>query len=229
MNKRNQLICAHSVWLYIAMTLVGFLLLPRWLPPPGPDLPQAEVVKIFTNNPLMRIGMEILMMSSAFFIPVTAAITVQLRRIEGPNHVLADLQLVVAAVSVVPIQIAAYAWLVISYRANTPPEIIMVFNDLAWFMIISAVSCPVVQSLAIGFCILGDKSTKKIYPRWLGFFNIWMVLLDLPALIIPFVKIGPFTWNGALGFWVVVSGFFLWLMLNYLYTVKAINAEHAIA
>jgi hypothetical protein len=225
MNKRNQLICAHSVWLYIAMTLVGFLLLPRWLPPPGPNLAQEDVVRIFTNNPMLRVGMEILMMSSGFFIPVSAAIATQMRRIEGPNHILSDLQLLVAGISVVPIQIASLSWLAISYRANTPPDIITVFNDLAWFMIIGAVSCPLIQSLSIGICILNDKSPNKIYPRWLGFWNIWLSLVYAPAMILPFVKTGPFAWNGVLGFWVVVNGFFIWMMLNYIWTVKAINAQ----
>lgn len=223
LNQRNQRICAHSVLLYMAMTGVGLFLLPRWLPPPSPNIAQSSIAPMFTAQ--MRIGMEILMLSSSLFMGLPVVITAQMRRIEGPNHVLANFQLTAAAIGVLGVEFPAFFWLAISYRPDTPQDIITVFNDLSWFIIISGVSSAICQNLALGICILGDASPQKVYPRWLGFWNIWLSLAYLPGVFIPFFKTGPFTWSGILGFWVVVSGFFIWLALNYVYTLKAIAAQ----
>jgi len=92
-------------------------------------------------------------------------------------------------------------------------------------MIIGGVGTVIVQNLAVGICILNDGSGKHIYPRWLGFWSIWLALADLPGALIPFFKTGPFTWTGLLGFWVVVTAFFTWLVLFYVFTVIAINKQ----
>lgn len=49
----------------------------------------------------------------------------------------------------------------------------------------------------------------------------------MPGILIPFFNSGPFAWNGLFSFWLVLNIFFLWLILNYVYTVKAIRAQQA--
>jgi len=225
MNRRNQLICAHTTPVIMLMTLIGLFLLPGWLPPPSPSLPPDAVVAMFTGNTRLRIGMELLMLSSSLFVGISVAIAAQLRRIEGPNHVLADLQLMASVLGVVAVELPAFFWLAISYRPGTPADVIMVLNDVSWFMIIGGVGTAMLQNLAIAVCILNDDTGLNIYPRWLGFLSIWLALADLPGALIPFFKAGPFTWTGLFGFWVVVTAFFTWLVLMYVYTVIAINKQ----
>jgi hypothetical protein len=225
MNTRNQLICAHTTPVIMVMTLIGLFLLPGWLPPPPPTLPADALVQMFSGNTRLRIGMELLMLSSPLFIGISVAIAAQLRRIEGPHHVLADLQLMASVLGVIAVELPAFFWLAISYRPGTPAAIIMVFNDLSWFMIIGGIGTAILQNLCVGICILNDTTGKHIYPRWLGFWSIWLGLADLPGALIPFFQTGPFTWTGLLGFWVVVTAFFTWLVLIYVYTVIAINRQ----
>ena len=47
----------------------------------------------------------------------------------------------------------------------------------------------------------------------------------MPGVIIPFVKQGAFAWSGVFGFWVVAIGFFSWVLVNYVMTVKAIKGQ----
>ena len=225
MNTRNQLICAHTTPVIMVTTLIGLFLLPGWLPPPSPALPPDAVVAMFTGNTRMRIGLELLMLSSPLFVGISVVIAAQLRRIEGPNHVMADLQLMASVLGVIAVELPAFCWLAISYRPGTPADVIMVFNDLSWFMIIGGVGTVIVQNLAVGICILNDGSGNHIYPRWLGFWSIWLALADLPGALIPFFQTGPFTWTGLLGFWLVVTAFFTWLVLFYVFTVIAINKQ----
>lgn len=227
MNTRNQLICAHSTVVLVGFTLLGLFLLPGWLPPPSPTLPADEVVAMFANNTQLRIGMAIL----AFFFPVfmglAVAIGAQLRRIEGPHHVMSDLQLVSATVGVLAGQFPALFWLAASYRGGMSPETLVLFNDMCWFMILGATGPAVLQPLAIGLCILGSESSEEVYPRWLGYANLWLAFLLMPGVLIPFFKTGPFAWNGIFSFWLAVTVFFFWVMLIYVYTVKAIHAQQA--
>jgi hypothetical protein len=158
---------------------------------------------------------------------LAVAIKAQLRRIEGPHHVMSDLQLLCAAVGVLAIQFPCLMWLAISYRAGLPNEIVQLFNDVCWFIFLGAVGPGVVQPLAIGLCILGNDSGEEVYPRWLGYGNLWLAFLLAPGVLIPFFTHGPFAWNGLFSFWLAVTVFFFWMLLNYVYTVKAIHGQEA--
>jgi hypothetical protein len=225
LNRRNQRICAHTMPAIGVLTYIGLFLLPGWLPPPSPALPADQVARMFANNTRLRIGLELLMLAAPLFLGVSCSLAAQMRRMEGRNHVLADFQLCISAIGIIAVELPAFFWLAISYRPNIDPAIISVFNDLSWFMIIGGVGTAIWTNVAVGLCVLGDESGLNIYPRWFGYWSFWLVLADLPGAFIPFCKTGPFTWTGILGFWVLVTGFFVWLMLAYVLTLRAINAE----
>jgi len=225
MNTRNQLICAHSTVVVVILTLVGLFLMPGWLPPPSPAMDAGQVVTMFADNTQMRVGLAIFAFIFPLFMGLAVAIKAQLRRIEGEHHVMSDLQLVSAAVGVLAGQFPALFWLAVSYRPGLSPDTLVLFNDICWFMVLGATGPAVLQPLAIGLCILGSESSQKVYPRWLGYGNLWLAFLLMPGVLIPFFKTGPFAWNGIFSFWLALSVFFFWMMLIYVYTVKAIHAQ----
>lgn len=226
MNIRNQLICAHSAPVWALCTGIGFFFMTGWLPPLSPALPFEELrANLTPDDTLMRLGLALAAFISPFFLGLAVAIGVQLRRLEGEYHVFSNLQLCCAAVGVLALQFPAFFWLAITYRPDLPEGVVMVFNDLSWFLLLGAAGPAVLQNFAIGICILGCKPNSEIYPRWLGYFNIWIALLLLPGLVIPFVKSGPFAWNGVFGFWMVANGFFAWFLLNYGLTLRAIYRQ----
>ncbi len=226
MNKRYQLICAHSAVLLALMTGVGGFLLPGWLPPPSPGLSAAEVAAIFTpDNIAMRVGVSLVAFFGPIAIGLAAAMATQLRRIEGKGHVLANFQLAASVMIGMSFMIPAFIWLAISYRPDGLPEVIRTLNDLAWFILLASSGPLVLQTLAIGICILGDTSSPRIYPRWLAYVNVWMAIILLPGVLIPFFMKGPFAWNGLFGFWLIASGFFVWLIASYVCTVQAIRRQ----
>lgn len=101
----------------------------------------------------------------------------------------------------------------------------MVLNDLAWFMFLAGSGPTVVQWACIGFGILSDKNSQPIYPRWLGFMNLWLAVGAFSGLVIPFVYSGPFAYNGLFGFWAVASVFFIWVSAMYLGTLNAVKNQ----
>ncbi|MGH7965328.1 MAG: hypothetical protein ACRERD_26545 [Candidatus Binatia bacterium] len=225
MNTRNQLLCAHSTVVFVLFTLGGLLVLAGWVPPPSPALDAEQTAAVFANDTQLRIGLAIIAFVAPLFMGLAMAIAAQLRRIEGPFHVMSGLQLLMAAVGVLALQFPCLAWLGISYRGGVSPEIMQVFNDVCWFIFLGAVSPAVFQPLAIGLCILGSESSEEVYPRWLGYGNLWLAFLLVPGVLIPFFVTGPFAWDGLFSFWLALNVFFLWMILNYVYTVKAIRAQ----
>jgi hypothetical protein len=81
-----------------------------------------------------------------------------------------------------------------------------------------------VQCLAVGACILKDKA-EDVYPRWLGYFNIWVAVLFLPGSLLYFFKDGPFAWNGLFVWWIPLSVFFGWFIVMFVMTIKSLNRQ----
>jgi hypothetical protein len=61
-----------------------------------------------------------------------------------------------------------------------------------------------------------------VFPRWLGYFNIWCALTFLPAALIYFFKNGAFAWNGVFCFWLPLTVFTTWFAVMFVMTRRAI-------
>lgn len=226
MNTRNQLIVTHSAIPMALIVFFGSFVLTGWLPPPSPSLTPEEVAKIFTpDNVMMRIGILLMCLFCPLVVAFSTVIATQLRRIEGKHHVLANLQLVSQAAGLCLFLVPGFLWLAISYRPNLNPELIMVLNDLAWFMFLAGAGPTILQWFCIGLAILGDKSSDPVYPRWLGYLHCWLAVGAFSGQVIPFVKTGPFAYNGLFGFWLVATVFFVWVSCAYWCTLQAVKKQ----
>lgn len=224
MNKTNQLICAHSAVFFAVVMGIGWFFIPGWFPPISPGMDADTVQTMFQTDRLsIRLGMTVAAFSSVFWWTMSAAIAMQMRRIEGKFPILAWVQMAAASGTVIIILFASYFNLAAAYRPDMPAENIQLFMDIAWLMQIGAWPPGFLQNVAIGLCILSDKNETKVYPRWLGYANLWIAVLFLPGAMLPFFHGGPFSWNGVIGFWLVANFFFLWIILMWWYTVKAIK------
>ena len=82
------------------------------------------------------------------------------------------------------------------------------------------------SQVCIALCILGSRdSGVGVYPRWLGYANIAVIVTLIPGEFIPFFHTGPLTYTGIIGFWIVVIGFFVWTILMWWHTVEAIKSQ----
>jgi outer membrane murein-binding lipoprotein Lpp len=81
------------------------------------------------------------------------------------------------------------------------------------------------QMLALGYVVLRDKRPNPIYPRWFGYFNVWIAFMFIPADIIFFFKTGPFAWNGIFGFGLSFAAYFGWTTVVTVMTGKAVSAQ----
>jgi len=221
-NRTNQLLCIQMTWVFVVL-VGGAFVVAGWVPPPSPDQSHDEIAAMFRDHGNVRAAAAMFFFGGALFVAPCAAITAQLRRIEGAREVLGTLQIVSAAIGVLALQIPGALWLAISYRDGLDPSVAVALNDVAWFFLLGAVGSAVMQNFSIGVCILG--SDGSVYPRWLGYANLWLMTGLVFGVCIPFFKTGPLAWNGVIGFWVVATAFFAWLLLMWAYTLRAIKAD----
>lgn len=224
-NIGLQLICVHAGLLFALLFGIGFFGFTGWLPPMSPGDDAVVVQAIFVEHKYsIRVGVLFAAIFCALFWPLAAVISIQLRRIEGRHSAMTLTQFGAASGTIIAIMISAYIWLALSYRPELmEPRSAQLLNDFAWLMFVGAFGPALVQNIAIALCVLSDTQSNPVYPRWVGYANLWLILTFLPGLLLPFFKHGPFAWNGVIGFWVVAVGFFAWILIMWWTTLKAVK------
>jgi hypothetical protein len=230
MNKTSQLLCAHSGLLFAVLLGVGFFGIVGWLPPQDPSISSTDLAQLFREDASrIRIGMTMMAFGSVFWWSFAAAIAIQMKRIEGDSHPLTYVQMASASGGVMAVLFPAYFWLAMVYRPEGPsPETMQLLNDLGWMTFIGMYPPGFLQNVALGLCILSSKNVQQIFPRWLGYVNLWFAVGFMPGALLPFFKTGPFAWNGVIGFWLVATVFFGWIVLMWWATVRAIRQQETL-
>lgn len=226
LRKRSQQFCACcgvicSLGWLIGLSLAGFL------PPLAPSLDAEAIAEIYRTDSLrIMAGMVIMGFGSALYLPWVAAISVQLKRIEGQFSPLAYVQLGMGSIFVWVFFIPVMVWIAAAFRADeTPALILQRMNDFGWLMFLNPVAMAFVQGVSIGIAILLDDGRPRVFPRWLGYFNIWAMVMFLPGAMIPFFKTGVLAWNGLFALWIPLVVFVMWMCLMTYYLLRAINSQ----
>jgi hypothetical protein len=198
----------------------------KFIPVPGPKLNAIEVAAIYQNNANgIRFGMLLMTIAGALVAPFVGVISVQMKRIEGVSPILTYTQLSSGSIGALFFIIPALIFSATAYRPDRAPELTFLLNDLAWFFMVMPVMPAFVQNLCIAFAILGDRRPAPVFPRWLGFFNIWVGLFILPGGLMTFFKSGAFAWSGLLSFYVAGTVFGVWFQVMVFMLLKAIKQQ----
>jgi hypothetical protein len=159
------------------------------------------------------------------YVPWSAAISVQLKRIEGRHSPLSYAQLAIGATlppSFIP---TLYYFQNAAYRPERTPEAVQQLNDMGWLPFTGIIYGILVQNLVIGIAVLSDKSATPVYPRWYGYFSLWFALLYCPASLDVFFQDGPLAWNGLFSWWLSLVSFFIWVVVTTVMTFRAIREQ----
>lgn len=229
MNAKMQRLCAWCGVFCTLLWLAGFWPLAHYFAPHSPLWGPEEVKAFYTTNTnLIRIGLILLGFGACLYLPWCAAIATQMKRIEGDHSPLTWSQLGLGSIFVWVFFLPVMIWLCISYRPEeTSPELLWKMNDMAWLTFINPVCIIFFQGIAIGLAILSDKRVEPIFPRWFGFFNIWVVIIYLPGSLVPLFKSGPFAWNGILAWWIPLTLFVIWMITTTYLLLKAITRQES--
>jgi hypothetical protein len=227
MNSTGQKLC---VWAGVVMAVlfgVGFCGFAHFWPPSSPHQSALSLSRfIAANRTSLKVGLILTIIGAAFLAPFTAVITVQMKRIEGRHSPFAYTQLALGAVFVMSFVVPLMVMQALVFRARTPSETLL-FSDMFWLMFVGVVATGALEWAAIGLPILRDHRAKPIYPRWVGYVNLWLAVCFCPGNLVFFFKRGPFAWNGLLSWYVTVIAFFVWLVVMIVTTLAAIARQDA--
>jgi len=233
MNKNQTVATDFAQWkmmawsgpIFFTLFFVMWGLLADNFPPMSPNL-SAEAMKqhyIDLRFPIM-LGMSVCMVGGAFYMTWGCAVSRLMRRIEGPEGMFSNLEMMGATITFTPIVVACGLWLVAAMQANVlSAEIIQSMYLLGWMIIDIAYMVTSFQIMGASIVFLKDKREKKLVPAWVSWWGWVTIASFFPVSLIPFFKTGPFALNGLFNFWVAFPTWYIWIVAMSIYIIKAIN------
>lgn len=228
MELKVQRVLIWSGLAMIALWLGAFLFIAGFIPPSPPSSSADAIVGLYNDHSIaIKIGMVISMFGSALLVPYAVAISGQLKRIDGARA-LADIQMVSCALLSLEFITPIGIWMAASFRVDgRSADVTEAMHDIGWILFMTVIWSLWVQLIAIGVAILIDKRPEPILPRWLGYLNVWVAFLILPAGMVLFFKTGPFAWNGILGLYIPLTAFVIWMAAMTLVIHRNLNRQIA--
>jgi hypothetical protein len=219
MNK-SIVVSAWSV--QVAMLLMfGAMICWQVLPPPSPTLPIEEWAYHFKDNATGAfVGSMAMCLGTTLFFVFFGGLFACLKRMEGKTTPFTDALIMIMPFGFFPLFAMLIFVVEAAYRPEMSIETAAMLGDLSILMLVMPGFVGLVQWVLTGVIVLRDINPEPIFPRWVGYANIWVGLLSMPGSFIPFFKSGPFAWNGIFAFWVpaIVFGVMLtilmWAMLK---------------
>ncbi len=227
MNPGVQRLC---VWAGVAFTVlfaIGFWPVAGFMPPPSPSLSAEQLAALFAQHGTrIRIGLQLCMVAAALFFPFTAAMSIQIKRIEGNYSPLAYTQLAAGTGSTLVFLFPVMNLQAAAYRIDRAPQTIQAISDMAWIPFVGLLCVPMVQNICLALAIFTDAGERPVFPRWAGYFNIWVGASYIPAVLLVFVHSGPEAWNGILVWYLGAAAFFSWILVMAVLLLRAIRRQH---
>jgi hypothetical protein len=226
MSLRSQRIAAWCGPVFVVLFGLGFLL-AHFVPPPSPSLSAPEIAREYGENRLgVKTGVMLAMTGAGFYLPFTAVVAMQLRRIEGPYSPWAYTQLASGAALVTLFIIPFMGMQTAVYRDDrTDDEVVRAFSDFGWMAFAGTIPPPTVQLLTVAAVVLSNRSAREIFPRWVGYLNLFVAATFLPAAVLVFFHDGPLAWNGVFTWWLPAATYFGWIVVMLPMLLKAIKSQ----
>lgn len=226
MSLRSQWYCVLSF--AIAGPLIGltFWLAAGFVPPPSPSLSAEAIASLYKDN---QTGIRVAVITSVLlwtcWLPLAAAISARMAAMETGFPMWSLLQFGGAVGMMLIVEFGALFWGIASYRADRSPELVRTLNDIGWFIFMMPVGPLAVQIAATGMVAFGTHPSKSTFPRWFGFFSLWVATATVPGVLLVFFQTGPFAWNGLFPFWVPVFAWGSWVVAVVGLMLMAIQRE----
>ena len=204
----------------------GAFVVAGFIPPLAPNSSAASIARFYqTHTTGIRIGSVLMLISGMFYATWTAVISAQMRRIPRVSTAAVYTQLCAGAFACLTFLVPAMLFMVTAFRPHRNPEITLTLNDMSYIFLIIPWPPFMAQMFAFSYSILMDKQARPLFPRWLGYLNIWWPLMISPSTLLPFFKTGPFDWRGLLVLWIPAIGFIGQFVAGGAMLVRAIDRE----
>ena len=225
-----HLACILSGIPFLLMLFGGSWAIAGFIPPHSPSAPADVIAAIYRENfTAIRFGLALSFLGFSFILPIGSVIAAQTRRIEGRSPVLSNIQIASFASGSLVFITTWICWLTAAFRPERADTEIYLLNDLGWIFFVTSFIAYTVWNFAVGVAILMDRRETPIFPRWVGYFNLFVGVSFIPDICTPFFHSGQFAWDGIFPFYIPYFTFFVWVLIMMWATSKAIINDENLA
>jgi hypothetical protein len=196
--------------------LAAFLSFPGFVHPMAPGLTADEVAAFYfdpANLARIRYSMIVFNWFGVALIPFLVLIALQIRRMAHHTPILSYCFIGCIAGGPTLFCIADLFWLIAAFRPERDPALVQLFNDMAWVTFTSQVGFLIAQSVFLALAVYLDRQARRVFPPWVGHFNLLTAVAMAPAAFAPLAMDGPLAWDGLLSFWVKNGAIALWIVV----------------
>ncbi|KAJ9132462.1 Integral membrane protein [Pleurostoma richardsiae] len=211
---------ASGIFFILAFIIADFI------PPVKPSWDAEKTAHFYQDHiDRIRAGAAILMIAGGFYLPFSAAISYQIRRVPNVPYLIHQVQLASAAAGIWTFMLPGIVLAITSFRPYRPVEITQALNDFFWIVALMPWPTFMVQNFAFAYAIIIDSRKKPLFPKELSIVNIIMPIIFSFATGIHTVYHGPFAWNGVITFYIVGFTFVVQLIIDAVYLALAAREE----
>lgn len=219
------------IWISIALSVtfsIGYVM-TGFFPPPKPLLSAEEVTAMYqAHNLQTQLGVVLCLLSGGFLMVWGVAVSGQMARVEKGVPLWAILQALSAAMGGLIFTLPLLYVGVAGFMPTRAPEITLLMHELAFLTLITPVTFFPFQALPVAMVSLSaaNRSAQHSpFPRWLGFFTLWMLATAELGTAAMIFKQGPFAWNGFFTFWLPLTNYGIWYTMLTVLMFRAIRAQ----
>lgn len=229
-NWKGELILLWAmpvIWLF---WLGSFLAFPGFVQPMSPNMSAQEVAAFYfdaDNLPRIRYSMIIFNWFGVALIPLLAMIAVQINRMAHRTPIFTYCFIGCIAGGPTLFCIADLFWLIAAFRPERNPDLVLLFNDMAWITFTSQIAFLVAQNVFLALAIFLDRQERPIFPSWVAHFNLLTAAAMAPAGFAAMHFDGPLAWDGFISFGVKNGAIAVWIVVMTLVLGKAIYRQRA--
>jgi hypothetical protein len=229
MSERSQKVLVWWALIFTAIYGVTLMFLLDMIPPPSPKLSANEIAQWYAErHDEVRIGAVIAGWSSAFMLPLSIVIGIQMSRQEPGRKVWSITTIAAGSMMSIFLVLPPLFWGVAAFTPSRAPEITALMHELAMLTLTTTDQYYIFMWVGVAvICLLPTRVTHSPFPRWFGYLTIWIAIMFEAGAIAFLPRTGPFAWNGLLVFWSPLTLFGVWIGVAAYLLLKALNRQLA--
>ena len=234
--EREAPISEHSqiilVWLSLTMTTVFGIslgLLLHMIPPPAANQ-TAEQIKdwYLSRQSEIKIGATIASWSAASILPFWAVTAIQIGRHEKGRRIWAVLAAMSGAMMTIFLVLPPLCFGTAAFAPERAADVTALMHQFGVLALVTTDQYYVFGFVAVAVaCLLPHRVEHSAFPRWFGWFTIWLTVMAEAGALAFNLRTGPFAWNGLFVFWIPFGFFAPWLIAASYLLIRSLKRQIA--
>lgn len=220
------------IWWAIGMAIVfgfSFTFLLHMVPPPDPNMGGEELKAWYeSRSGEIKIGATIASYTSAFLVPYFIAVGAQMRRLEQGFPAWTCATVVGGSLISIFLVLPPLLFGVAAFTPGRNPDATGVIHEFALLALTTTTQYFIFPWVALIVMSFRTPSVPHSpFPRWYGYWSIWLItMFELGAPAFNF-KSGPFSWRGLFPFYTPFALFGVWIIVTSTLMLRSINRQLA--